>query len=105
MREKEVERILVNGIRRLGGTAYKFVSPGNDGVPDRLVVMPGGKVCFVELKQESGKLSGLQRIQIGKLQDKGQNVAVLYGEKEVRVFLLQMVSGDVWRQMQEGEWV
>jgi hypothetical protein len=40
MREKEIERILVHGIKDLGGVAFKFVSPGNDGVPDRLIVIP-----------------------------------------------------------------
>lgn len=105
MREKDIERILVHGVRKLGGIAYKFVSPGNDGVPDRLVVMPEGKVCFVELKQDTGKLSGLQRVQIRKLAGLGQNVAVLYGEDEVRVFLNQMRSGDVWLQLQKGLWM
>lgn len=105
MREKIVERILVTGIRKLGGTAFKFVSPGNDGVPDRLVVMPDGKVCFVELKQDTGKLSGLQKTQIGRLTGLGQYVAVLYGADEVRTFLRYMESGEVWQQMQEGHWL
>ncbi|MDD6715289.1 MAG: VRR-NUC domain-containing protein [Firmicutes bacterium] len=105
MREKDIERILVHGVQKLGGAAYKFISPGNDGVPDRLVVMPEGKVCFVELKQDTGKLSGLQRVQIRKLAGIGQNVAVLYGEDEVRVFLNQMRSGDVWLQLQKGLWM
>ena len=105
MRERDVERILVNGIRELGGKAFKFVSPGNDGVPDRLIVMPEGKVCFVELKQRYGTLSGLQKVQIGKLSVLGQFVAVLYGEEEVRIFLNQMRSGDVWLQMQKGLWM
>jgi len=105
MRERDVERILVNGIRELGGKAFKFVSPGNDGVPDRLIVMPEGKVCFVELKQRYGTLSGLQKVQIGKLSVLGQFVAVLYGEEEVRIFLRQMKAGKAWEQMQKGYWV
>lgn len=105
MREKIVERILVTGIRKLGGTAFKFVSPGNDGVPDRLVVMPDGKVCFVELKQDTGKLSGLQKTQIGRLTGLGQYVAVLYGADEVHMFLTEMRNGDVWEEMQEGHWL
>lgn len=105
MREKIVERILVTGIRKLGGTAFKFVSPGNDGVPDRLITMPDGKVCFVELKQDTGRLSGLQKTQIGRLTGLGQNVAVLYGAAEVRTFLQYMASGEVWQQMQEGHWL
>ena len=41
MLEREIEKKLVDGVRKLGGRAYKFVSPGNDGVPDRIVVLPG----------------------------------------------------------------
>ena len=40
MLEREIEKKLVDGVRKLGGRAYKFVSPGNDGVPDRIVVFP-----------------------------------------------------------------
>ena len=52
MRESELEARLVRGVKAAGGVAYKFVSPGSVGVPDRLVVLPGGKVVFVELKAE-----------------------------------------------------
>lgn len=57
MKESEIEARLVRGVKALGGVAYKFVSPGNVGVPDRLVVLPGGRVIFVELKAEGGRLS------------------------------------------------
>ena len=49
MKEKEIETYLRMRISSFGGRAYKFVSPGNDGVPDRLVCLPGGKVIFVEI--------------------------------------------------------
>lgn len=54
MKESEIEARLVRGVKALGGVAYKFVSPGNVGVPDRVVVLPGGRVIFVELKAEGG---------------------------------------------------
>ena len=57
MRESDIERRLVQGVKKLGGRAYKFVSPGNVGVPDRLVVLPGGIVLFVEVKAPDGRLS------------------------------------------------
>lgn len=79
MREKEIEKILVAEVRKLGGRAYKWVSPGNDGVPDRIVIFPGQAPVFVELKTESGKLSPLQRVQIGRLQKLGQRVEVVRG--------------------------
>ena len=50
MREKETERALVNAVRRMGGICPKFVSPGFDGMPDRLVLLPSGKIGFVEVK-------------------------------------------------------
>ena len=49
MLEKEIERKLTEAVKRIGGKAYKFISPGNDGVPDRLIVMPEGRIIFVEL--------------------------------------------------------
>lgn len=87
MRESEVERMLVDGIRKLGGRAFKWVSPGNAGVPDRIVVLPGCPAVFVELKTVTGKLTPLQRVQLKRLKDMGQAVRVLYGEHEVKEFL------------------
>lgn len=87
MREKDIEKILVSGIKALGGRAYKWVSPGNDGVPDRIVILPGTRPVFVELKTEKGKLSALQTVQIKRLREMGQMVEVLYGEGQVRQFL------------------
>lgn len=93
MLEREVEKKLVDGVRRMGGRAYKFVSPGNDGVPDRIVVLPDTAPMFVELKTESGKLSRLQKVQITRLEKLGQNVRVLYGMKDVENFLEEMWNG------------
>ena len=93
MLEREVEKKLVDGVRRMGGRAYKFVSPGNDGVPDRIVVLPDTAPMFVELKTESGKLSSLQKVQITRLEKLGQYVRVLYGAKDVENFLEEMWNG------------
>ena len=79
MRESEIEKILVNQVRRLGGRAYKWVSPGNDGVPDRIVILPGRPPIFTEIKTDTGKLSALQSVQIKRLADLGQAVYVIYG--------------------------
>lgn len=79
MLEKDIEKILVAEVRKLGGRAYKWVSPGNDGVPDRIVILPGRPPIFVELKTERGRLSSLQRIQCRRLKDLGQDVRVVYG--------------------------
>ena len=50
MREKYIEKKLVEQVRSLGGIALKLISPGNSGVPDRLVLLPAGKIGFVEMK-------------------------------------------------------
>lgn len=87
MLERDIEKILVNEVKKLGGRAYKWVSPGNDGVPDRIVILPGLRPMFVELKTETGRLSALQNVQIKRLQELGQEVEVLYGLQQVRDFL------------------
>ena len=86
MLESEIEKKLVRESRKMGGMAYKFVSPGNTGVPDRIVILPG-VITFVELKTETGRLSPGQKRQIGKLQDLGMKVVVLHGMKELEEFL------------------
>ena len=58
--EKVLERKLVEKIKKLGGHAYKFVSPNQRGVPDRLCVLPHGITIFVELKTTGKKPTKLQ---------------------------------------------
>ena len=88
--EKHVEALLVSGVKRMGGLAYKFVSPGNSGVPDRIILMPGGKIYFVELKREDGQLTNLQKRQINRIQKLDCQVDVLHGMVEVSNFLLRL---------------
>jgi len=61
MRENKVEKILIAEVKKRGGLAVKFVSPGLDGVPDRLVLLPGGKIAFVELKATGKSMHPLQQ--------------------------------------------
>lgn len=70
MSEKAIEAYLRDRVKALGGIAYKFTSPGNNGVPDRLVLLPGGRVVFVETKapgKTSTPLQGRQQERIRKL--------------------------------------
>lgn len=60
MRERVVEMKLTTEVKKRGGMAVKFVSPGFDGVPDRLVLFPGGRMAFVELKAPGEKMRPLQ---------------------------------------------
>ena len=60
MREKQIEQELVQAVRKSGGMCLKFVSPNFDGMPDRLILFPGGKIAFVELKATGKKPRPLQ---------------------------------------------
>lgn len=90
MRERDIEKVLVDEVRKAGGRAYKFTSPGNDGVPDRIVLLPSGLVIFVELKTEVGRLTRLQRIQCERIKSLGQKVRVLHGLNEVADFFQEV---------------
>lgn len=72
--EKITERYLCEEIKKLGGTAYKFVSPGRTGVPDRLVCLPGGRIFFAELKSEGRKSTLTQERQQNRLRELGFTV-------------------------------
>ena len=61
MREKEVEQKLVKAVKLAGGFCIKFTSPGFDGVPDRLVLLPKGRIAFIELKAPGKKPRALQK--------------------------------------------
>ena len=60
MSEKTTEQKLVKAVKAKGGLAPKFVSPGFDGVPDRIVLLPRGRIAFVELKAKGRKMRPLQ---------------------------------------------
>lgn len=99
MKESEIEAKLVQGVKALGGKAYKFISPGNVGVPDRIVIMPDGLLLFVELKTETGRLSKMQERQIAELNKRNMPVQVLYGLEQVNGFLQQL---ELWCHRKDG---
>ena len=75
--EKSIERKLVETVKNLGGIAPKFVSPGFDGMPDRIVLLPHGLMAFVEVKAPGKKPRPLQVSRHGLLQRLGFKVYVL----------------------------
>lgn len=91
MRERDIERKLVNEIRKMGGEAFKWTSPGNDGVPDRIVMLPGGRLVFVELKADRGQLAPIQKVQIRRIQKLGQEVYVVRGMDGLEEFLKEVM--------------
>lgn len=90
MKESEIERKLGEGIKKLGGLYYKFVSPNLPGVPDRIVILPGGRVIFVELKTEIGRLANIQKYIIGEMRQRDADVRVIKGWPEAKEFLKEL---------------
>ena len=90
--ERDIERYLVRRVKDIGGVAYKFVSPSNRGVADRLVVLPQGVVWFVEVKKEGGRLSTLQNIFIAEMQRLQQNVRVVWSKEDVDDLIKEMTE-------------
>lgn len=87
MREKEVEAALVKAAKKRNGVALKFVSPGLSGVPDRLVLLPDGKIGFIELKAPGKKMRLLQEKRKSQLERLGFLVFCLNNKEEVEVML------------------
>lgn len=87
MRESTIEAYLRDRVKELGGKAYKFVSPGNNGVPDRLVCLPGGRVVFVELKAPGKTSTQIQQNQQKRLRDMGFPTWVIDRKEIVDVFI------------------
>lgn len=87
MREKQIESYLRDEVKKLNGRAYKWESPGNAGVPDRIIFLPGGRVHFVELKAPGKKPTALQIAQHRKLTQLGQEVCILDSKEAVDEFI------------------
>lgn len=83
MREKEVEKRLVTEVKKQGGICPKWVSPGFDGVPDRIILLPDGKFAFVEVKAPGEKPRPLQQARINLLRKLGFRVYVLDEKKKI----------------------
>lgn len=83
MREKTIEHDLVMEVKRVGGLALKFVSPGFDGVPDRLVLLQGGKMGFVEVKAPGKHPRPLQEARHRLLRRLGFKVYVLDDAEQI----------------------
>nr|DAH37324.1 MAG TPA: Nuclease [Caudoviricetes sp.] len=90
MREKAIEQKLVSAVRRSGGIAPKLVSPGFDGMPDRMVLMPGGHIAFVEVKAPGEKPRPLQLSRHRLLRRLGFRVYVLDGAEQIETILREI---------------
>lgn len=87
MREKDIEAKLRDRTSELGGWALKFTSPGVCGVPDRLVLLPDGKIGFVELKAPGEKLRPIQEMWSRHLKGLGFKVFCIDGVDQIEEVL------------------
>lgn len=91
MEEQKIERRLKKEIELIGGKALKFVSPGVSGVPDRIVLLPGGKVIFVELKAPGKKLSPMQAFRRKEFNKLGFDIRVIDSIEKISELIKEVV--------------
>ena len=92
MRESELERYFVWAVERMGGRSFKFHSPNQRGVSDRIACLPDGSTWFVELKTKGGRLSDLQRLFAREMERLNQNYACLWTTEGI----------DEWMRLREA---
>jgi hypothetical protein len=83
MREKTIEQKLIAAVKGKGGICPKFTSPGTDGMPDRIIILPGGKISFVEVKRPGEKPRPLQVARHKMLRRLGIKVFVLDDAEQI----------------------
>lgn len=95
--EKEIERALVEKVKRHGGFCLKWVCPGWVGVPDRIVLLPGGRIVFVELKRpQGGHLSKMQKWWAHKLVDLGFSHWTVWNDTDLMLFEQEILLDGRW---------
>lgn len=97
--ERDIERALVAMVKRRGGLCLKWVCPGWAGVPDRIILLPGGHIIFAELKRpKGGKVSPLQQWWREKLSELGFDHYYIYNHENVKgLELILQAEGDLRR--------
>lgn len=83
MREREIEQKLIDAIKAQGGVCWKFVSPGTAGVPDRIILMPMGRIAFVEVKSPGERPRKLQLARHSLLRRLGFKTFVLDNPEQI----------------------
>lgn len=90
MEESKIERKLKKEVESIGGKAIKFVSPGMSGVVDRIVLLPEGRIYFVELKAPGKKLRPLQEYRAKELKTLGFDVRVIDTYEKIDEFIREV---------------
>lgn len=91
--EKDIERYVRREIERMGGRVLKWVCPGCDGVPDRIVLMPGGRIWFIEFKTDAGRPAPLQVWWQKELKGLGFNAFIIRGRGAAETFVEMVRRG------------
>lgn len=89
MKESEIERHFVWAVEMAGGKTWKFASPSQRGVADRIACMPDGTAWFVELKTKGGRLSPLQKLFGETMVKLNQNYSVIWTKEQVTEWIAQ----------------
>lgn len=92
--EKEIEKKVGDYAKSKGCIYYKFCSPNQRAVPDRIIIAPGRPAAFLELKREGCKPTALQQREIQKLKDAGQRVAWVDSVAAGKLFVDKLLSGE-----------
>ena len=92
MREKAIESKLVKAVKSMGGLPPKFVCPGLDGVPDRLVLLPGGNMAFIEVKAPGETMRPLQVRRKRQLESLGFSVYCIDSPEQIGGILSEIQS-------------
>lgn len=83
MTEKKIEQALVSAVKAQGGVCWKFTSPGTAGVPDRIILMPMGRIAFVEVKAPGETPRKIQLKRHRQLRALGFRVYVLDNPEQI----------------------
>ncbi|MFT3951195.1 MAG: VRR-NUC domain-containing protein [Oscillospiraceae bacterium] len=91
MTEAQIESRMDRMVRERGGLFYKFTSPNNPGVPDRILITPQGRIVFVELKTERGSLQRIQEWQLDRMREHNTEVRVVKGWEAARALVEEVM--------------
>ena len=95
LKESGIEKRLIKEVKKIGGKALKFTSPGIAGVPDRIVLLPHGKIIFVELKAPGEKLKPLQEFRAKELRILGFDVRCIDSVEGIMEFIEEVKGNAV----------
>jgi hypothetical protein len=90
MLESQIERVLKTEVEKRGAKARKFISPGWAGAPDRIILFPGGRVVFVELKAPQRIMRPLQKKRAAELRDLGFKVYSINSLERIKKFIAEV---------------